>query len=423
MSREQNSGADRGSVSDSGRAVALVKESLDDLVAAAAEAVWKQVPAYRESPDPDLRDELGAHIEAVFRTLVACLEEGRPATRQDFPSTGEYAARRVRQGVSLSDFLRAFRISQGTLWNGVLDAARSDSRMREAALEIVAELMRVIEVGSSVAGEAYMAAQQHQLADADRVARDLLEDLISGRAVPDGPKQDLLGAMGIDRGARFVVATATPVSALPEDLNLRDVVSIVRGAGKAFTVMRQNEVVSIVPVPGDVRPAIDAFETTLTELSRRGVGLSLGISTVHTGLGGVPEAYSEARLARENLSGTSGVFALPRLSTFDYLVFRDDPIALRLIRPELRFFVEEDAAKGSVLIDTLLEYAASDLNAKVAAQRLHVHVNTAYYRLERIAERTGRDLRRIANVIELLIAVRLLTQRTATRDSRQDSNF
>jgi transposase len=31
-----------------------------------------------------------------------------------------------------------------------------------------------------------------------------------------------------------------------------------------------------------------------------------------------------------------------------------------------------------------------------AAERLHLHVNTAYYRLERIAERTGCDLRRLA---------------------------
>ncbi|MGW0700080.1 helix-turn-helix domain-containing protein [Streptomyces sp. NPDC002867] len=31
-----------------------------------------------------------------------------------------------------------------------------------------------------------------------------------------------------------------------------------------------------------------------------------------------------------------------------------------------------------------------------AAHRLHLHVNTAYYRLERIAERTGCDLRRFS---------------------------
>ena len=55
-----------------------------------------------------------------------------------------------------------------------------------------------------------------------------------------------------------------------------------------------------------------------------------------------------------------------------------------------------------------MDFAESDLNAKIAAERLHLHVNTAYYRLEKIAERTGYDLRRLADVVELLIAVRLL---------------
>ena len=47
-------------------------------------------------------------------------------------------------------------------------------------------------------------------------------------------------------------------------------------------------------------------------------------------------------------------------------------------------------------------------HAAYAARQLHLHVNTAYYRLDRIAERTGCDLRRFADVMELLIAVRLL---------------
>ncbi|MEJ1938256.1 helix-turn-helix domain-containing protein, partial [Nostoc sp. NIES-2111] len=61
--------------------------------------------------------------------------------------------------------------------------------------------------------------------------------------------------------------------------------------------------------------------------------------------------------------------------------------------------------------------AASDLNAKVAAERLHVHVNTAYYRLDRIAARTGRDMRKLADIQELLIAIRLLLGRRPERIS------
>ena len=89
-------------------------------------------------------------------------------------------------------------------------------------------------------------------------------------------------------------------------------------------------------------------------------------------------------------------------------MLRDDETARRLIRPEVRRFVADDLAAGGALITTLTEYVACDLNAKIAAERLHLHVNTAYYRLERIAERTGCDLRRIADIVELLIAVRLL---------------
>ena len=36
-----------------------------------------------------------------------------------------------------------------------------------------------------------------------------------------------------------------------------------------------------------------------------------------------------------------------------------------------------------------------------------MHVNTAHYRLKRIEERTGCDLRNIADVLDLLIAVKV----------------
>ena len=144
------------------------------------------------------------------------------------------------------------------------------------------------------------------------------------------------------------------------------------------------------------------------DLQRRQVRLAVGVSTVHVGLLEVPEAYTEARAAREGLGGAAGVLALPMLTSFEYLVLREDETARRLIRPEVRQFVADDAAAGGTLIATLVEYAACDLNARTAAARLHLHVNTAYYRLERIAERTGCDLRRLADVMELLIAVRLL---------------
>jgi sugar diacid utilization regulator len=42
-----------------------------------------------------------------------------------------------------------------------------------------------------------------------------------------------------------------------------------------------------------------------------------------------------------------------------------------------------------------------------AAERLVVHPNTVHYRLRRVSETTGRDPRRLGDLLELLVATRL----------------
>ena len=400
---------------------ASVENALPDLVPAAVEAIWQQVPAYPASHDDQLRADVGVHVAAVFRVFLDGLAGRREAGRADFAITREQATRRVMQGISLADFLQAFRIGQLTLWQGIMAAAGDDPAARDGALSVVAQLMQVIELGSTVAGEAYAQAQQHALAEGDRVRRDLLEDLLARQDTRAGPGQAVLRAAGLSPGRRLLVASAAPAGeqaggdeagppGLPE---LPDVAAALRGSfgghGLGLTVVRHDEIVVIAPVAGGrAEPAVASLTRVCAGLARQGMRLAVGVSTVHAGLPEIPEAYAEARAARDGLGAGAGVLALPLLTSFDYLVLRDDETARRLIRPEVRRFVAEDAAAGGALIATLAAYAACDLNARTAARQLHLHVNTAYYRLDRIAERTGCDLRRFADVMELLIAVRLL---------------
>jgi DNA-binding PucR family transcriptional regulator len=137
------------------------------------------------------------------------------------------------------------------------------------------------------------------------------------------------------------------------------------------------------------------------------VRLAVGVSTVQDSPAALAGAYREASQALRRVAATGGVLSLPDLSAFEFLTLRDDAVARRLIAPEIERFVAEDRDHGGQLIDTLLAYAEADLNAKAAAERLLIHVNTAHYRLGRIAEKTGCDLRRLPDVIDLLIAVRL----------------
>jgi DNA-binding PucR family transcriptional regulator len=174
-------------------------------------------------------------------------------------------------------------------------------------------------------------------------------------------------------------------------------------------VVRQDEVVLVVPVDVLGESTVLSRLAGITEaLAGRGIPVALGLSTVRVGLVEVPSAYREAQLALARLGDRAGLLALSSLSTLDYLVSRPDETARHVVPPGLRAFIEEDTREGGVLVETLRKYVAADLNARAAAAQLHVHVNTIYYRIDRISERTGLDLRRLDEVIELLLGVRLL---------------
>jgi hypothetical protein len=72
--------------------------------------------------------------------------------------------------------------------------------------------------------------------------------------------------------------------------------------------------------------------------------------------------------------------------------------------------------------ETLRTYVSADLNAKTAAKRLAIHANTVHYRLGRISERTGCDLRNLADIVDLMVAIRLASPQTAQGDGDQASS-
>ncbi len=379
----------------------------------AQQAVLAQVSGYRALDTPGLRLEVQANCAQVFGIFLDTLTTGRVSTPADFPATAGYGARRIRVGISLEDFLKAYRVGQALLWDHVRSAADGLPGGSVAALSVVGHVMATIEAASSAAARGYLEAETLRTTDAARVERDLLEDLLAGRTPLAEGRTEALADAGLTPGSRVLVGIGLPqdpsstVPQLPEAAELlsRAVVQSLGGVA----VVRQDEVVAVVPVDVLGESTVLSRLAGLTEaLAGRGVPVALGLSTVRSGLADVPLAYREAELALGRLGGRAGLLALSSLSTLDYLVTRPDETARQLVRPELRAFIDEDTREGGVLVETLRKYVAADMNARAAAVELHVHVNTIYYRIDRIAERTGRDLRRLDEVIELLLAVRLL---------------
>jgi len=386
------------------RRAELATESLREIRAA--------IPAYSAIDDPVILADVTEHVAENHDALRSSLVRGEPVTAQELAFIGPHAALRARRGVPLADFLQAFRIGHRVIWDAIVEFAAEDEQAAAAALDAARLVMEFIDLASTHAAQAYLEAQQLLLAEGDRVRRDLLEDLLAGREPAPGPRLTAARAAGLESRGRCVLIAAVPVSPADDELALRSAASaLARAAGgvlRPLTVVRQDEIVIVRALDGDdARRLTEPVERAQRDLAATGVRLAIGISTPLETTAGLPDGYREACAALESLPPGGGLMALPDLSAFDYLTLRSDGTVLRLLAPAVRRFVEEDTAGGGALTATLLAYASANLNVKVAAQRLYIHVNTAHHRLARIENKTGCDLRDLGDVQELLIAIRL----------------
>ena len=393
----------------------LVRHATDALDAtcwAATERIFAEVTAYGNSADPQIAEQVALHCRTTNETFLQCVTQRRWSAEKDFPLAAANALNRVAQGVSLADYLRAFRLAQDEFWRSLVVIVTSRDIDRGVLVDVATVLMQVFEVGSSVAARSYLEAAQYRLANRDRILRDLMEDLLAGRDPTIEPRRQILRDVGLLPDGDLAVVTARPgddddaaLQSLRTHLNRLD-------AGEhGLIVPRHDEVVAVLPVR---RTTFDALPDRLNDvrefLRAKGSDVAFGISGVHRGWAGIAEAYREAQVARHGLEHSGGVRSLAQMSVLDYFVATQNATARGLIDARVRAFVEEELAGDGAYLETLKAYVASDLNAKVAADRLHLHVNTAYYRLDRVSERTGHDLRRLDEVLDLMIAVAMLEQ-------------
>jgi PucR C-terminal helix-turn-helix domain/GGDEF-like domain len=394
------------------RILAALLAQIDELTESGVAAIRAEIPAYAARRDERFLADLANQIRLVYSTSLSAMLEERQVTSEDIGFVRGAAMRRAEGGVALEDYLAAFRVGQLVLWDAMVVSAADTPEGREAALTLAAPLIRLINFASTHAGQGYVEYRQLAVAEADRERRDLLELLLAGELPGRGPLAALAEAHGIDADTPTLVVTAVAVGPRsgPEATQAASITVARAGLSEStLVVVRQGEIVA-VPVlgaGGDPLELCTRVEAVQERLNAVGTPLAVGASTVAAGVRELPRAYLEARAARDCLAGEAGLVAIPRLTPFEYLVLRADETARRVVDPRLTSFLDEDLSRGGVLSETVQAFAQSDLNLRAAAERLHVHPNTAQYRLRRIEDRTGRNPRRIADLIDLLVAIDL----------------
>ena len=385
---------------------------IDAVTEAGVAAIRNEIPAYGAQRDERFLADLASQVRLNYSTTLSAMLEDRVVTADDIAFIRGAAMRRAESGLALEDYLAAYRVGQLVLWDAMVACADDSPAGREAALTLAAPLIRFIHVASTLAGQAYVEFRQLAIAEADRHRRDLLEVLLAGELPARGPLSVTARAHGIGSDTRTLVVAAAPAGpqSPPEAMQAASIAVARAGVGEsALVVVRQGEIVTVAPLGpgGDLTRLCERIEELQERLSAEGTPLAIGVSTIAVGVAELPRAYQEARTARECLGGQPGVVAIPRLAPFEYLVLRADETARRVVDPTIRAFLAEDRARGGVLCSTLQAFARADLNLRATADQLHVHPNTAQYRLRRIEERTGRNPRRIADLLDLLVAISL----------------
>lgn len=393
------------------RILTAMRSEVDSIAEKAVARMPAEIPAYARQDAlffSDVRDQVRRH----YRVHLDSLLNERPIGPGGMPFVRPAAMRRAKAGFALEDYLCAFRIGQQVFWEALIAHAGDSPVGHEAALSLATPVMRYNDYAATHASRVYVEFQQHRVADADRVRRDLLEHLLAGELPSRRPLLAAAQAHGLTSDRPILAASIVPASPDADIPQLAgEAISRIDGpCGRALVVSRQTELVLVAALRevADAGTVCDRLTAAYERLAEDGIPLAIGIGTVAAGVAGLPGTYREARTALADVPAGGGMVALPRLSPFDYLALKADDTARRLVDPRLRAFLTRDLARGGVLVETTRAFAEADLNLRLAAERLRVHPNTALYRLRKVEERTGRNPRRIADLLDLLVAMALV---------------
>jgi hypothetical protein len=368
-----------------------------------------QVPAY-STVGPTVFDRVTQLSTATSLAISNALISHTPVRRGDIPIIREQAADRLRSGIDLESFLHAYRAALFFYWDSAMDEAARLRLTRAEGRSVGRFVLDSVDTITTHAAEAFLREESRVRAAAGRAVFDLVDGLIDGRSSPQSLKSVAPG-LNPSRPAQVIVARITEppadlAAALSTALELLEE-NLALGTARPLGTIRHQEVVIIAPGS----PPLSRLHSAVRAARERQVQVNVGASDSPTGFAGVPDAYAAAALTLSYASRDRPVVTLAELRTLQLLLLSSGSVARQLIREKATRLLILAENERDIAIETIVAFAAADMNVTSAAASLHVHPNTVRYRLARIAKSTGLDPRSFSDLADLHCIVEL--QRTA----------
>jgi hypothetical protein len=396
------------------RLLAGFEARADEIAEEIAAASVAEVPGFGSARSAAVHDEIRTLARRHLDAFLHAARTGGPPSPEVLAAARERAVDRAREMVPLAALLHSYLIAQRVISAAIAAEAGPDARSRGAALELTARTFDYNIATTAAMADAYVEAVQGDLAELEAGRRELVDALLRAGSQPGPELTRRAIGLGLDPTHSHVVVLAV----IDRSDNDRAEVgsqrwvaeAMAQASGRprrnAFVVVRNRVVIAVLDAngPHDARAVLDRAGAAVSQAGR-GL-LRAGIGTPFTGTGGFGTSYHEARRALRHTTARKPVVASPHdVGIFDELLASSDETLAELVPDAIR-----QALADPVVRATLHAFVEADLNVAATASSMSLHPNSLRYRLRRITELTGRDPRKIADLMELIAATQVLTR-------------
>lgn len=384
------------------------ERQLDVLVDTVTRRIHEEIPEYAGL------DEVRGNTAQHVRTFLQWARVGGDVDEL-LTFEADITIGRLQAGFELLPTLAAYRIGEVQLWQWLLATVREPDV--PAGLDAVDELSALWfeyhQHARNVTIANYLRADRQRAAVEAADRRDLLADLANGR-VSSSEAERRLRRLGCDVGRAYTLVIidlpSSPLSTAvtrSQQVAVRLQSTLHAATGlRPFVVATQSQVTALVPwiqSSASIEPSVHQALQSDSETRAR-VAMSLPVGGLHE----VRDAHRQAQAALEMCTVERPFVVMERLSALDFLLQSAAPDVLGLAPASVRRELAHNEAYAAELDDTLSAYLGSGMRARGAAERLHVHTNTVYYRLNRIEQLLGIDAQDYWQLLDLLLYVRVL---------------
>jgi hypothetical protein len=370
---------------------AALRPFLPAVVAEVIDAVQQAVPVYSGGLDPTVRTGVHAALDGFLAQI-----EGKDAQLPERNVYVRFGRAERRNGRSLEALLTAYRAGARSAWRALAEHGHAAGVDPQSLYALAESIFAFIDEISSASAEGHAFEESLAARELAERRRALLEALLADP--PPAPEELARIAAVADWRAPERLAALAWIGDEPDRVAARmppdALVGRVEGAMWAL-------------VPDSEAPGRRAeLERALGDSGRAALGPALPPERV-------AESARRAGLALA-LVDSDGALVVADEHLLDLVLRSDLTLAGELARQALAPLAELPEGQRARLLETLAAWLDEQGEARPAAARLHVHVQTVRYRVGQLRDLLGDRLDDPQRRLELQLALRLRGAQSST---------